>query len=717
VLAVAAFVIAAFLGGNDFFASVLRGLSFGSVYALLAVGLVVTYRTTGVFNLAFGPQAFFAAAVYYDTHTTHGWPIWLSLIFTVGIVSPLVGVLLDRLLFRWLRAASETAKIVAVLGLFVAIPPAIFLWFGEDSKSNAEGIIPHGDVTYNVFKNVPIARDDIAIIVCGLGCLIGLAMLFRYTALGLRMRSVVESPRLTELAGVDAERVSMASWALSSAVAGLAGVLLAPIFAGQVDYTYFERLTIAAIAAAVIGRLGSVTLAFVGGLSLGVLQQLLDRYLPTNSFFASTLRPALPFVVGFAVLVLTPALARRTAPADPLAGVDPPPPAPAASDRPPLLTRITRSGAFLLIIIVGYWLFFHADDTWIDLFERSAILAIIFLSIVVITGFAGQVSLCQASFAAIGAAATSQLAVAQGMSILIAIVIGAFIAAAVGALVALPVLRLGGIFLALATLSFAFFFDAVILQLGWVGGGAKLVETPRPKLGSIDFGIGHDASFLVLTLIILTIVAIGVIWVRSGTTGRYLDAIRGSEIAAASIGINRNRARIVAFALSAAIAGLGGGLMASYTHGGGASAIDATFAPELGLVWVVLVVTLGARSIEGAINAAIGFVFFDAVVLPTWIPWLVNHVQPFYHLTAVPLGVQTILFGLGALTFAKHPEGILEFNKRKSYALLARLGGRSRDASIDIAPPPATMSATAASSASASAPTSTTTSTTAGGNS
>jgi ABC-type branched-subunit amino acid transport system permease subunit len=366
-----------------------------------------------------------------------------------------------------------------------------------------------------------------------------------------------------------------------------------------------------------------------------------------------------------------------------------------------------------LVVLVGYWLFFHADDTWIDLFERSAILAIIFLSIVVITGFAGQVSLCQASFAAIGAAATSQLAVAQGMSILIAVVIGALIAAAVGALVALPVLRLGGIFLALATLSFAFFFDAVILQLGWVGGGARLVETPRPKLGSIDFGIGHDAAFLVLTLIILTIVAIAVIWVRNGTTGRYLDAIRGSEVAAASIGINRNRARIVAFALSAAIAGLGGGLMASYTHGGGASAIDGYFAPELGLVWVVLVVTLGARSVEGAINAAIGFVFFDAVVLPTWIPWLVNHVQPFYHLTAVPLGVQTILFGLGALTFAKHPEGILEFNKRRSYELIARLGGRSSDASIDVTPTPERVSAIAAPSAPANEPSSTT----AGGNS
>jgi branched-subunit amino acid ABC-type transport system permease component len=670
-----AFTIAALAEGNDFIAAVLRGISFGSVYALLAVGLVVTYRTTGVFNLAFGPQAFFAAAVYYDTHVTHGWPIWLAAIWTIGIVSPLLGILLDRFLFRFLRTASETAKLVTVLGLFVAVPAIVWLWFGQDLRTDGTGIIPNGSTTYEVFKDVFISRDDMAIMACAIGVLVALVLVFRYTAFGLRMRAVVESPRLTELAGVDADRVSMGSWALSSAIAGLAGVLLVPVFAGQVDYTYFERLTIAAIAAVVIGQLGSVPLAFFGGLALGVTQQLLDKYLPTNSFFASTLRPALPFVVGFAVLVLSPALARRTAPADPLAGVDPPPPALAADDRPAWLTKATRGFGVAIFCVVGYWLFFHANDSWIDLSVRAAILGVIFLSITVITGFAGQLSLCQAAFAAIGSAATAQLAIAQGMSVLVAMVIGAFIAAAVGALVALPVLRLGGVFLALATLSFAFFFDAVILQFGWVGGGTAVLETPRPQIGSIDFGNGHDRAFLVLTLIVLAIVSMLVIWVRNGTTGRSLDAIRGSEVASASIGINRNRAKIMAFALSAGIAGLGGGLMVTYTHGGSASTIQANFAPEFGLVWIVLVVTLGARTIEGALNAAFGFVFFAAVILPTWIPWLVN-LQPWYHMSSLPLGLQTVLFGLGALTFAKHPEGILEYNKRKSYETMNKVGGR-----------------------------------------
>lgn len=682
---------------TDVLGAVIRGLSFGSVYALLAVGLVLTFRTTGIFNLAFGPQAFLAAAVFYNTHITHHWPLVIALLFAVVLVSPLVGVVLERGLFRYLRTAGDTAKLVSVLGLFVALPQMIILWFGENAKSNGVGIVPDGGVTYSPIHDVFVSRDDIAIIVTGLVVFVGLTALLRYTALGLRMRAVVESPRLTELAGVNADRSSMVSWMLSSALAGIAGVLLTPVFAGQVVYDNYQTLVIAAIAAAVIGGLGSIPLAYAGGLGLGILQQLLDRYLPTQSVFASGLRPALPFVVLFLVLILSPvALLRRTT-TDPLAGVDPPPPAPAHADRSETLTKATRVFGLVFFAVVGYYVFFHANGSWVDLTVRSAILAVIFLSITVITGFAGQISLCQASFAAIGACATGQLATRHGLSVIIAMFVGALIAAAVGALVAIPALRLGGIFLSLATLAFAFFFDRVVLNFSWVGGGVQPIAAPRPVIGPIDFSQGAnngDNRYLVLSLFVLVLVGIAVIWVRSGTTGRYLDALRGSEVAAASIGINRNRARIVAFALSAAIAGLGGGLLASYNR----AADIGVFQPQLGLAWVVLVVTLGSRTVEGAINAAVGFVFFQAVVLPTWIPWLVNAVQPWYHMGALPVGLQPILFGLGAFTYAKHPEGILEFQKRRSLQRVQRLidrftGRGSGDPLPDDAPEPASGAA------------------------
>ena len=658
---------------TDVLGAVIRGLSFGSVYAVLAVGLVLTYRTTGVFNLAFGPQAFFAAALFYDLHSSHDWPIWAALIVSVGITAPIVGFVLDRGLFRFLRTASETARLVSVLGLFVALPQIIFLWFGQNAKSNGSGIVPNGSVSYSPIHNVFVTRDDLAIIICGLLIFLGLTAMLRYTALGLRMRAVVESARLTELAGVNSDRASIASWMLSSVLAGISGVLLTPVFAGQVVYPNYETLVIAAIAAAVLGGLRSIPLAYLGGLLLGVVQQLLDRYLPTQSVLASGLRPALPFIVLFIVIIFSPAALLKPPATDPLAGVDPPPPAPAHVERSDELTKLTRGFAVIFFAIVGYYLFFHASDAWVDLAVRAAILSVIFLSITVITGFAGQISLCQASFAAIGACATAQLATKHGVSVIPAMLVGALIAAAVGAIIALPALRLGGIFLSLATLAFAFFFQNVILNFSWVGGGILPIQAPRPLLFGINFQTGKnngDNKFLLFAIVVLVIVSIAVIWVRSGTTGRYLDAMRGSEVAAASIGINRNRARIIAFALSAAIAGLGGGLFASYE---GAVNSDAHYVPELGLAWIVLVVTLGSRTVEGAINAAVGFVFFQAVVLPTWIPWAVNHVQPVYHMSALPAGLQPILFGLGALTYAKHPEGILEFQKRRSLARVQRL--------------------------------------------
>ena len=392
------------------------------------------------------------------------------------------------------------------------------------------------------------------------------------------------------------------------------------------------------------------------------MQELLNRYLPMNSLLASNLRPSLPFVVLFLVLILSPRLRNRRELTDPLSSVDPPPPAPAAAHRSRELTIGTRVVGLLFLLGVGYYVFFHGNASVVGQSIQIVIYSIIFCSIVVITGIAGEVSFAQATFAGIGGFASAQLASNAGMSVVITIIVGGVIAAAVGALLAVPALRLGGIFLTLATYAFALFFDNVVVSLSWVSGGLFPVVAPRPQMGSIDFA--SDRSFLGLCLVVLVIVAVVVIQVRNGTTGHYLSAVRGSEVAAASVGINPMRARIVAFALSAGIAGVGGALLVSYE--GHANKID--FQAPLGLFWVVIVVTLGPRTVEGAIQAAIGFVLFPARVLPDWLPWIINHLQPFFHVNSLPLATQFIFFGLGAVTYARHPEGILEANKGKSLA-------------------------------------------------
>jgi ABC-type branched-subunit amino acid transport system permease subunit len=177
------------------------------------------------------------------------------------------------------------------------------------------------------------------------------------------------------------------------------------------------------------------------------------------------------------------------------------------------------------------------------------------------------------------------------------------------------------------------------------------------------------------------VVSIVVIAIREGTTGRVLAALGGSEPAAASIGISATRARITVFALSAAIAAIGGGLLAMYE---GSVNYNPDFVYFQSLFWVVLVVSLGSRTVEGAVQAAIGFAAFQIVVLNQVVPWVTNHVQPWYHMGQPPQTLAIILLSLGAFTYAKHPEGILEFQKRRSLNGIQRgidrFKGRDKDA-------------------------------------
>jgi branched-chain amino acid transport system permease protein len=648
--------------------NILSGMSYGSVYALLAVGLVLTYKTSGIFNLAYGAQAFVAGAVYFDLRVRHGWPIPLAFVVAVFIISPLLGVLLERVLFRHLRTASPAARLVTTLALLVAIPQILKLWFGQNPQYGTQGIVPGGDHAYNPFGTVFVSRDDLATIGITVVSVVLLTVLFRYTALGLRMRAVVESPRMTELAGIDADRVSMSAWILCSVLAGLAGVLLAPLFAAVSEFNY-TTLVVVAMSAAVLAGLTSIPVAFAGGLMLGVVGEVIDAYLPTNSVIASNLRPALPFIVLFLVLIFSPSLRNRRELADPLAGVDPPPPPPAAAIRSRFLTNATRTLGVVTGIVVGYYIFFHAASNWRDVAIQATILATIFLSITVITGMAGEICLCIATFAAIGACTTAQLATRFGTSVLVAMLVGAALAALVGALLALPALRLGGIFLSLSTFAFALFFENVMVKFDWVGGGALPEPTPRPTFGSVNFDTTTNKSFLVLCLVVLLILSLVVIAIREGTTGRVLAALGGNERAAASIGISATRARITVFALSAAIAAIGGSLLAMYE---GSVNYNPDFVSFQSLFWVVLVVSIGSRTVEGAIQAAIGFAAFQIVVINEVLPWIMNHLQPWYHMGQPPQTLAIILLSLGAFTYAKHPEGILEYQKRKSLDAVQR---------------------------------------------
>jgi branched-subunit amino acid ABC-type transport system permease component len=652
---------------DNFLGGLTDGVAYGSVYALLAIGLVLGYKTSGVFNIAFGVQAYASGALYYTLHTKHGWGILPALGVSVVLLAPLIGIVLDRVLFRWLRTAPALSRLITAVGLLVAIPGIVQLKFDATTATGAEGIVPDGETVYSVGP-AHLTRDQLAIVVVTALVAVVVTLLFRYTALGLRMRSVVESFRLAELAGVNSDRIGMVAWALTSFVAGLAGVLLPQITGGQVADVYYTQLVTAAIVAAVLASLTSVPGALAAGIGLGVVQEWLNRFLPTNSVVASNVRPGLPFIALFLVLALDPRLRRARPVTDPMSGVDPPPPAPAARSRSRRLTLGTRGFWAIVGALYLYYVFQHGNESVVDDAVRIAIYATIFCSIVVVTGLAGEVSFAQATFAGVGGAVSAQLATEQGMSVLLTIVLGGVVAAVVGMVVSLPALRLGGVFLTLFTFAFALAFESVFLKFGWVTGGLFPEPSPRPQIGSISFGFDHNRSFLALCIVVLVLVATIVVLVREGTTGRFLDAVRGSDVAAASIGISSTRARIVTFGLSAGIAGVGGALLTSY---------EGTYTPTnwgtfVGLFWVVIVVTLGPRTVEGALQAAFGFVLFSKRVLPEWLPWVVNHAQPFWHIGAVSIAVQYIFFGLAAITYARNPEGIVEASKRRVMRVIQR---------------------------------------------
>jgi branched-chain amino acid transport system permease protein len=647
---------------TEFLSFTILGVPYGCVFALMAIGLVLTYQTSGVFNLAFGAQAYVAALAFYKG-VGAGWPKWVAFVVAVLIISPGLGVASDRLLFRHVRSAPVLVKLVAALGVMLAVPSLVQLLFPSGSYLDPPSVLLGPATVYFHVAGVPIDGTDLSTVVVASLAVLGLALVFHFTQVGLRMRAMAESARMVQLTGVNAERVGAMTWALSSILAGLAGVLLAPPL-GRVQPLDFTDLLVAGIAAAAAGSLTSLPLTFAGGIGIGIGQELLAGYLPSGSVLSSGISNAFPFVALVVLLLCMPGLRRRwTSNNDPLAAIDPPPPPPAASIRSRSMERFMHVGwrLFALAFVISAITWVPGD--WLLVFILGICLSVVCLSITVLTGMSGQISLCQMAFAGAGAFVAGQLAMHFDLSVIAGMLVGGLVAAALGALVALPALRLGGLALAIATIAFGFLADNIGFQYSWSGNGDTGVTVPRPSLATVNFA--SDRSFFLLALVVLALVGLLVGLVRRGTTGRFLSAMHGSELGAASVGIDLNRLKIVAFALSAGIAGVGGVLYASAQQ----SVSPASFATPLSLVLVLVVVTTGVSTVEGAIQAGMAY----EIVLQ-----LLGYLPPQWK------NLLQVLFGAGAVTYALHPEGIVELEKRRWIERIGRLRER-----LGGSPPPA----------------------------
>jgi branched-subunit amino acid ABC-type transport system permease component len=637
---------------EQFLGFALPGVPAGCTYALVAICLCLTYQATGVFNFALGAQAFASGYIFAYLTEYQNWSGFEAFLVTVVVMGPFMGWAFDRLIFRHIANSNTVAKMVCSLALLVGIPSLMPVFFGNQNLDATATILPFFDpnTVYFTLWNTPINGIYLSTISVTAVVLVLLTILLRYTALGLQMRAAVESRRLVQLDGVNANGVVSVAWMVSGFMASLVGVLLAPVYgAGAFTSDDYVILTVTAIAAAAWALLRSLPIAAAVGVGIGVFTTVLQGYIPPNSFWNAAVVPSIPFVVIVAALLILPGMRDLDSSRDPLATIDPPPPPIAAASRAPTMDKIIRPLWWLVFAGFCVSMLTWIPDAWTGVFNSGLTYSIVLLSITLITGMAGQLSLCQATLAGVGAFTAAQLANHLGLNLLLGGLIGAALAAAVAVILALLSLRLRGLGLALMTLAAALFFDATFFNTTSITGGSQGVPIQSKWLGTSSFFNFDGHAMFLLSLAVLAVAVVIVLLVRKGTVGRNLAAMRGSETATAGLGVNPTWQRIMVFALSGAIAGVGGLL-----HSMEVRTVNPTdWNAQISLVLVVLVVTTSVTTVEGAIQAGVGF-FVTEQILTTVLP------------ARIGAGSLTVaLFAFGALTYAAHPEGVLEYQKRR----------------------------------------------------
>lgn len=574
------------------------GLVLAAIYAVAASGLVVTYTTTGIFNFAHGAIGVVGAFSFWQLETGWGLPTPVALALVLVVVGPGMGLIIDKVIMRGLEGVSEVTKVVVTIGLLfglVALVPIIWPsrqvysispFFGSES-------ITVLDVQVSYHQLIAIA---IAIVVA-----IGLRVFLFGTRTGVSMRAVVDNRSLARLNGARPERASTVSWGVGCSLASLAGILLAERVGLEVVTLTF--LVVNAYSAAVVGRLTSLPYTFLGAIVLGLLQSYAQGYITTNPEWlpdgidvTTPLRLAIPVILLFVTLLIMPNAPLRTH------GL-----VRSRESVPKPKWRSSVIGFALMIAAVAVFSgFLDQSDTigW----SRGLAVAIIMLSLVPLTGYGGQISLAPMTFAGIGAFTAANLG-AEGS--LVGVLAAVVVAALTGALIALPALRLSGIYLALATLAFAYFVDQVIFtQDAIVSAGTKPLA--RMALGPLD--LSDNRVYMIFLAAMFCLLGAGVIFLRRGPFGRRLQAMKDSPAACATLGLNLTVTKVQVFMLSAAIAGLGGVLLAGVQQNAAATEFNAI----QNLPVVLLAVAGGIALVSG--SAFGGFLFAGFALLAKQVP-------------------------------------------------------------------------------------------------
>ncbi len=458
------------------------GLATAGIYAVAASGLVVTYQTSGIFNFAHGAMGMIVAYVYWELRVQRHLPAPIAIFLALFVFAPLLGAVIERVLMRHLGGASVITKIVVTIGLLVGLLGiAQVIWSGNITPPPA---LPRffGDNVAR-FGGVNLPWQSLIVLGCAVLVAVGLAALMKGSRLGVAMRAVVDDRSLAGLNGCNPARTSMSSWMLGSFLAGLAGILIAPTL-GNLDQATLTLLVINAFAAAMVGRLKSLPLTFVGAVILGLTGAYMDlgaAHMSSNPTWYSDIRGSLPAILLFIVLIVIPQDRIRVAAATERLGRVP---------RPTFRKGILAGIALVIgVAVVGSLL----QGANLRALGVAVALAVVMLSYVPLTGYAGQISLAQLTFAGLGAYIAVVVVGPNGS--LLGLLVAFAASAVIGALVALPALRLRGLYLALATMAFALVIEnAVFAQDPSFSSDAARVRTTFVSRRPACVSVVHDCD-------------------------------------------------------------------------------------------------------------------------------------------------------------------------------------------------------------------------------
>ena len=646
---------------SNFLAYSVLGICLGSVYAIAATGLVVTFSTSGVFNVAHGAVATISALVYWQLHV--GWHLHslAAIVLTIGCFAPAVGLFLELVVMRGLRDTSEVTRLVIPVAVLLAINGlATWVWFRDGSRA----IVPikfFGERYVKVLGQAVYFHQLIGVALA-LVTVLGLYVLLYKLRLGVTMRATVDDRRLLLLNGGRPDRASLASWAIGSSLAGMAGVLLAPQ-QGALQIFALTLLVFDAYPAAIGGRLRSVPFTLAGAMVLGLSREYFDWVSDAGQRWDAlrNLRNAIPAILLFAALLLLPQGRLRGA----------------------VVTRTrerfnvpTMKQAFawggILIATVAMLQSLMKGAALINLGNGMA-LSLMALSLVLLTGYAGEINLAVYTFAGVALIVAWQLDVGpSGLATRQSLSVGAIVMAMavcglVGGLIALPALRLSGLYLGLATFAFGIIvYQMVILQakplhgslLGWkftvnlFSSGSLTV--PRPRWFGIDFR--DQRAFLMLMTVMFVVIGICLVQLRRSPYGRMIIAMKDSPAACATLGMNIIRLKLGVFMLSSALAGLAGLMWAAQ---GRTIANTTNFDGFASLLLFMIAVVGGIGYVSGALLAGI-FLSVLSVAMPNIFIKLGTDYPSLHWLFVTGIGNFTKFVGpaMIGIRLGRNPSGI-----------------------------------------------------------